>query len=246
MRAPRFRSALNMAADRLLRILTKLSARGAEGTDIERVCTVAVDVTAATGAAVMLLTGDLPQVSFHTADSLSRRIEDLQFMLGEGPSLDVHRRGGVILEPDVAASDLSRWPVFAHPALEAGLRAMFCFPVRVGAARLGALSLYRDAPGTLDDEQYADALVLADVAARTLLLLQSEAPPGTLAVELEAEGDFHLVVHQAAGMVSMQLGINITDALLRIRAHAFGNGVLVADVARDVVDRRLRFGRPSD
>jgi hypothetical protein len=83
---------------------------------------------------------------------------------------------------------------------------------------------------------------LAEVAARTILLMQSEAPPGTLAVEVESEGDFPFVVHQAAGMVSTQLGISVADALVRIRAHAFGNDVLVADVARSVVDRRRLLG----
>ena len=78
--------------------------------------------------------------------------------------------------------------------------------MRIGAARLGALNLYRDWPGPLNDDQHADALVMADVVARAILALQAEASPGTLATELEAEANFQFVVHQAAGMVSVQLG----------------------------------------
>jgi AmiR/NasT family two-component response regulator len=48
-------------------------------------------------------------------------------------------------------------------------------------------------------------------------------------------------VHQATGMVLVQLGIGPADALARMRAHAFVNQRLLIDVARDVVDRRLVF-----
>ena len=42
-------------------------------------------------------------------------------------------------------------------------------------------------------------------------------------------------------MVLVQLGISATDALARLRAHAFVHQRLLIDVARDVVARRLVF-----
>jgi hypothetical protein len=80
------------------------------------------------------------------------------------------------------------------------------------------------------------------VAARAVLAIQADAPAGELAAELEATGDFRLVVHQASGMVSVQLDISIAEALVRLRAYAFANGRPLTDVARDVVNRTLRFG----
>ncbi len=59
---------------------------------------------------------------------------------------------------------------------------------------------------------------------------------------LEVGADFHFVVHNAAGMVSVQLGISVTEALIRLRAYAFSNDRLLTDVADDVVARRLRPG----
>jgi hypothetical protein len=123
----------------------------------------------------------------------------------------------------------------------AGARAIFGFPLRVGGARLGAVNLYRDRAGPLSDDQHADALVMADVAARWVLDVQAGAPEGTLAATLANEADFHYVVHNAAGMVSVQLGVSVTDALIRLRAHAFGSGRPIADVARDVVAGALRL-----
>ena len=65
--------------------------------------------------------------------------------------------------------------------------------------------------------------------------------PGALATELEEGADFRFVVHQASGMVAVQLGVSVGEALLRLRAYAFANDRLLAEVAEDVVGRRLRF-----
>jgi hypothetical protein len=62
-----------------------------------------------------------------------------------------------------------------------------------------------------------------------------------MAQELALDADFHFVVHNAAGAVSVQLGVSITEALIRLRAYAFSNDRLLRDVAEDVVARRLRF-----
>jgi len=111
----------------------------------------------------------------------------------------------------------------------------------VGALRLGALNLYRDRPGPLSDEQYADSLVLAGVAAQAVLAMQAQAPPGALAAELEKGANFRFVVHQASGMVAAQLGVSVGEALVRLRAYAFANDRLLTEVALEVVARRLRF-----
>ena len=69
-------------------------------------------------------------------------------------------------------------------------------------------------------------------------MLQANAPPGQLAVELEEGADFQYVVHQASGMVAAQLDISVGEALMRLRAYAFGNDRRLTDVAEDVVARR--------
>ena len=136
----------------------------------------------------------------------------------------------------------SRWPAFTPPAVQAGARAVFGFPLRAGTVHLGALNLYRDSPGPLTGDQHADALVVADVAARWVLEAQAGAPPDTVAGELEAGADFHFAVHNAAGIVSVQEGVSVTAALIRLRAFAFSNDRLLGDVAEDVIARRLRLG----
>jgi hypothetical protein len=180
-----------------------------------------------------------------TTDEVSALIERLQFDLGEGPCIDAHSEDRPILEPDLADPAVPRWLAFSEPAVAAGVRAIFGFPLQVGAVRLGALNLYCDAPGSLSDEQHADALVMADIAAEAVLLMQAEAPPGALGAALQEGADFQSVVHQASGMVSVQLQVSVGQALIRLRGHAFGSGRPLAAVARDVVERRLRFDRSS-
>ena len=122
-----------------------------------------------------------------------------------------------------------RWPAFTPKVIDVGARAIFGFPVRIGAARIGALNLYRDRPGPLSDDQHADALVMADVIARTVLDFQAHTEPGSIPAEFDT--DIHAVVHQAAGMVSVQLDISVADALVRLRAHAFAADRPLTEVA---------------
>jgi hypothetical protein len=230
-----------MAQDRLHRILAELSA-GDDAGSVAGLCAVCPSLAGVNGAGIMLMSGDIPRGSLATTDEVSQLVEELQYTLGEGPCVDAYQQGRVVTEPDLADPVTRRWLAFTPPALAAGARAVSGFPLRVGTVRLGALNLYRDCPGPLSGEQHADALVVADVAARWVLEAQAGASFGAVAEELEIGAGFHFAVHNAAGMVSVQEGISVTEALIRLRAFAFSSDRLLADVAEDVVARRLRLG----
>ena len=193
------------------------------------------------GAGIMLMLGDQPQGSLCSSNDTSSVIEELQYTLGEGPCIDAHRLQQPVLEPDLAFAADRRWGAFSGPALDAGAQAVFGFPMTTGSVHLGALNLYRDRPGPLSEDQHADALVLATVAARSVMGMQADAAPGVLGDELQQGTDFRYIVHQAAGMTSVQLGIPVEAALARVRAHAFLTGRRITEVAHDIVDRRVRL-----
>ena len=230
-----------MAGDRLLRILAKLSSGSTTESEPARLCEVCADVSGMSGAGIMLMTGNTQQGSICSSNAVSGLIEELQFTLGEGPCVDAHQQDRPVLEPDLANPATPRWLGFTPPAVAAGARAVFGFPLQVGGVRLGALNLYRDAPGPMSEDQYADSLVLAGVAARAVLAMQARASPGALSAELEDGANFRFVVHQAAGMVAVQLGVSVGEALARLRAYAFGNDVLLTDLAEAIVARKLRM-----
>ena len=230
-----------MAGERLSRILAALS-DGGEAWSSARLCGAFRGIADVSGAGVMLMSGDMPRGSLCTTDEVSQLIEELQYTLGEGPCVDAYHQDQVVSEPDLADPSTLRWPAFTGPALRAGVRAIFGFPLRAGAVRLGTLDLYRVSPGPLTGDQHADALVMADVLARWVLETQAGALPGTVAGELEAGADFHFAVHNAAGIVSAQQDISVTEALIRLRAYSFSNDRLLAEVAHDVIAHKLRLG----
>jgi hypothetical protein len=229
-----------VAGDRIGRILATLS-DGDNAWTSAGLCEAFPGIAGVTSAGVMLMSGEVQRGSLSASDEISRQMEELQYTLGEGPCVEAYRQDRVVAEPDLAGPGAGRWVAFTPAALRAGVRAVFGFPLQVGTVRLGALNLYRDRPGPLTGDQHADTLVLADVAARWVLETQAGAAPGAVARELEAGADFHFAVHNAAGMVSVQEGISVAEALLRLRAFAFSSDRLLADVARDIIARRLRL-----
>ncbi|MGA2806088.1 MAG: ANTAR domain-containing protein [Acidimicrobiales bacterium] len=199
-----------------------------------------MDVTATSGVGIMLRSGNVTRGSLGMTDAVSSLIEELQFMLGEGPCIDAYNLEVPIAEPDLA-DPTSRWLGFTPPVFKAGVRALFAFPLRVGAVRIGSLDLYRDHSGALSDDQHADALIIADVVSQAVLTMQAEAPLGELAAQLEAVMTPQNVVYQAVGMVSAQLRVSADESLIRLKAHAFANDRLLTELAQDVLARRLRF-----
>lgn len=186
----------------------------------------------------------------------ARRMEDLQFGLGEGPCVDASRSGRSVLVPDLTAQATRRWPAFTPAATHAGVHAAFTFPLQVGAIGIGVLDLYRTTPGDLGIDEFAQALAFADAAIAVLLHAQDGAGTGAggtgedgsapvpateARIEVVRAVDRRAVVHQATGMISVQLGVSLAVALSRLRAHAYAADRRILDMAADVVDRRLAF-----
>jgi len=163
--------------------------------------------------------------------------EDLQFTLGEGPCQLASATGLMVHSPDLEAD--TRWSQYSREAGTAGIRAVFSTPLQVGAARLGVLDVYRRVPGPLTPAALETVQVHAEAAVALLLLTGDPdgvvLPPDDL-VEL---ADIRPVVHQAAGMVAIQLEVSLDVALVRLRAAAFASGRPLRAVAADVVARRI-------
>jgi len=235
-----------MPTDRLAASLARLSDDSADGSRTLRLCQISVGVSGTSGAGIMLLSDDLPRGSLCTTDRISHLVDDLQYTFGEGPSIDAYSKGKVVAEPQLTIPSMYRWPALTLPAINAGVRALFGFPVRIGAIRLGALHLYRTRPGPLEDDQYSDSLVMADTLAQAILSAQAHSSPGHFAVESPDGANFHFVVHQAAGMISVQLDISVTEAMIRLRARAIRTERSIDEVALDLVGRHLRFSASDD
>lgn len=203
---------------------------------LRRVCRAATTALAMSGAGISLMTDDGGRSVCAASDPRSEGIEDLQFVLGEGPCMDAHATRRPVLVPDLAGEAARRWPFYTPAARERGVRAVFAFPLQVGAARLGVLDVFRDRAGMLGADELPRALTFADVTVESLL-----DGPEQVASALDQSAE----VFQAQGMVMVQLGVGISEATARMRAYAYAENRPLIDIARDVVARRLRF-TPDD
>ncbi|MGH3938410.1 MAG: GAF and ANTAR domain-containing protein [Pseudonocardiaceae bacterium] len=200
-------------------------------------CETAVFRLGVSGAAVTVNNAAGWPETRHSTDALSARLVELQVTVGEGPCADAYQAGGPILVADLDSSAIQRrWPLFAPLAVEAGARALFTFPLCVGTIRLGILALHRIEPRPLGPATLADSLVFADFALRLLLDEQAGLPTRDGGLPLH-----NPQVHQATGMISAQLNVEMEDAFARLRARAFTDQRPLAELAADIVARRLRF-----
>jgi hypothetical protein len=175
------------------------------------------------------------------SDGHARELEDLQFELGEGPCVDAIHARRAVLESDLGGAGFGRWPGYAPAAYQAGARGVFAFPLQVGAVCVGVLDVYQDRSGPLAADAVGTALGFADLAMDMLVDGQAEAPAGQVEPDVNEMLAPRLEVYQAQGMVMVDLGVSLTEAMALLRAHAFTLGRPLGDVARDVVAGRLRL-----
>ena len=98
--------------------------------------------------------------------------------------------------------------------------------------------MYQTVAGGLSDDQHVNAIGIADLATSAILAIQGETWSGDLSPHLETLAANNAVLHQASGMVSVQLAVGVGEALVRLRAHAFSEARSLAQVSDDVVGRR--------
>jgi hypothetical protein len=206
-------------------------------------CTLAVPVT---GVGLVLMTNAGPAGTVAVSDGPAGTMEELQFTLGEGPCVESSRTGRPVLQPDLTSTGPALWPGFSAGALAAGIRAIFAFPLRVGGIRLGVLDLYRDEAGELSESELSEALSFADAATSVLLHLQAEhSAIGSGSAVIEVVED-RAEVHQASGMISVQAGVDVSEALVLLRARAYATDRPIVDLAADVLSRRVNFAEEPD
>lgn len=202
-------------------------------------CSAIVGALPVAGAAISTLGAPLGSQTVCASDRIAARIDEIQIDLGQGPCWEALRDRRPVLTDDVRGSEHDRWPVARTQFASLDIVGLYAFPLTVGHIPVGCLDLYSIAAGSLSRTEIEGAVGLAEIAARQVLrraidALDDEpgAPPGPYS---------RREVHQAVGMVAAQLRIDVDDAELVLRAHAFASGASVRDVASEVIARRMDF-----
>jgi len=240
-----------MTDSRALAVWAQVAAHAAahgQRPSVADVCAVAVSSAQLSGSWVVAARGIDPDFVMWVTDPVSEQLAELQLTLGEGPCHDVLASAAPVLAGDLGDAEFARrWPAFTPAACQLGAGALFAFPLIVGAIRAGVLGLYRGAPGPLPGREFGDLLILADAA--TVMLLGSEHGDAGDGDGAGLDGQApDLALHraeidQATGMLTVQLGVPVAEAFVRLRAYAYSQDRRLADVAADIVARRLRLPR---
>ncbi|WP_328937646.1 GAF and ANTAR domain-containing protein [Streptomyces tauricus] len=219
----------------------------------ELLCGACVDLLPVTGASISITGSSTARALWCASDDTAARLAEAQYTLGDGPCQSALDRAAPVLAPDLTQGpDARRWPVFAHQAVELGVRAVFSLPLGAGALAIGTLDLYRDTAGALSPRDLRIALLARDAVTFAVLNLEASsdgflsADEAGVASWVDAAEADHIEVHQAVGMVMVQLGVDPEQALDRLRAHAFSEGRTVTEVAQEILARTLRFHPEAD
>jgi hypothetical protein len=217
----------------------------------DQLCRACIRLLGVDGASISVMLDGPSHGTFGSSGEVSRQLDEFQFTFGEGPCLDAVRRAAPVLIEDLQDPRERRWPAYAEAVLGLGVRAIYALPISVANTYIGALDLYRNQPGPLLGNSLLGALMAAELAELPLLDLIAEATEWTTAAQEVGAWDqlgslARVEVYQATGMVMTQLSLGPVDALARIRAHAFAEGLTANQVAWAIVERRLSFASGAD
>ncbi len=216
-------------------------ARVPEPYDVHDLCRPFLSSLPVSGASVTVVTASGARMTLCSSDAIAARIDELQFELGEGPQSSVALSGQIVIVPDVASRGHDDWPVLGAALGELPVGAIFCVPIQMGAVTVGVATLYCDKPLALNNHQQTTALAIASAIAGGAVQHAMVSAIDDAAVESPTAPALRREVHQATGILLVQLNTTATIAYARLQAYAFANGRTLQSVAHDVVAGSLTF-----
>lgn len=197
-------------------------------------CAELVDVSA---AGVVLATDDGAGLTASASDERAYALESAGVEWGEGPGVDCYRAARPVPATPLAHTRAcAGWPRFTGRALELGFTLVASVPMRLRGTTVGALTLFRDRPGTLHSAQLRLGQALADVATIGILQRRALAAQTAVAAQLQNALNSRIVIEQAKGALAQRRSIAVDEAFRLLRGHARHTRRPLADVAREVVE----------
>lgn len=198
-------------------------------------CVRLVDVAAA-GLLLADRSGEVRMAA--ASDERARRLGLDEQRCGEGPGLECYRDGLPVTAAELAREAV-RWPRFAERALESGYTAAFAVPLRRGEEVIGALSLFRTAPGPLPAADAELAQALADATTVGVLQARARQHQAVLAAQLQSALESRVLVEQAKGLLAERWQITVDDAFTLLRRHSRAHRQRLPDLARAILTHQL-------
>ena len=161
-------------------------------------------------------------------------LELFQIQNDQGPCLDCFRTGRAVTAADLAGPG-QPWPRFAAAAAGSGFRAVEALPMRLRDQVIGALNLFRAAPGPFDPAELRIGQALADVATIGLLHERNVRRSDTVAEQLQGALNSRVVIEQAKGKLAERFGLDMDQSFAMLRDYARNSNQRLTDVALNCI-----------
>jgi hypothetical protein len=195
-----------------------------------------VELLGATASGIMLADA---RGALHVVAESSEQVHPLelfQIQNMESLGLDSFRQGKTVVHDDLQTGP---WPAFGPIATEAGLRALYAFPMRLREQVVGTLNLFMAETSLLSDIDAAAAQAFAHAATITLLQHQSAHRTREITAQLQGALNSRVAVEQAKGALAERAGISVDEAFTRLRIYARDHNAKLTDIATAFVARTL-------
>ncbi|UJW29842.1 ANTAR domain-containing protein [Saccharothrix sp. AJ9571] len=227
--------------EQLVRAITGQPVSGRLWSRAHAVCTVTTRELGLDAAALSLYLEPRIQEPIVTTSSWAAHLNDLEYTLGDGPSVTAFQAERAIHLPDLAAAHRDRTGYATFAGAEE-LAAQFCWPVLTGDGEpIAVLNGYRRRPGPLSARQTQDSDILVMLLARALEDRDTGLPAALAAVE-RGQLRHYATVALAITFTAARHKLSSDDAYALLRAHAFSHGKTLRDIADAVASRRLDLG----
>jgi hypothetical protein len=181
--------------------------------------------------ASLMLRGNDQFLTAAASSDVAHTIDTYERELGEGPCLDAIVDDSVYHDADLL--DGSPWPRLAERVLSTTpVRGMAGFRLLVGEHKSGALNLFSETPGGLDEESVDQGIVLASFVTVALVAAHERKTAQTLRAGLVSNRE----IGKAIGLMMAFHKISDEDAFAMLRKASQEMNIKLAEVARQVVD----------
>jgi len=172
------------------------------------------------------------------SDQTALAAHDCEAVLGEGPVHALQLEGPLLVASDDEMR--TRWTLYAAAVEPLGVEAVATVPLRVNDLTFGSLTAFGTSAQPIEPG-LQDLCAIGDAVVDVLVAEWDNLPEDTMG--LIGSADHRDTLHQAAGIVSVQYGCQIADALALLHAHAFAAESDLSSVTQAVVAGELRFER---
>ncbi len=167
------------------------------------------------------------------SDDVASQVDEVQFLLGEGPCPDALRQQQAVCVADTATA--TAWPGFAPLAASYGVRSCLCLPLVSDRSTIGALSLYATRPHVFGAAEIRVAAEFAGHAASALAVASRLAAYTALTDQLRASLASRAIIDQALGVIMARERCSQAEAFTILRNASQRRNVKLREVARWIV-----------